>query len=46
MIKQNQTKTKLSKTVIHIIILVRELDLATFHMKDNLDDGTSKINAR
>ena len=32
-----------AKTVIHI---VRELDLVTFHMKDNLSDVTSKINVR
>ena len=39
-----QSKTKLSKTAIHII---RKLDLVTFHMKDNLsDDGTSKIDVR
>ena len=39
-IKQNQ-----AKTVMHIII-VRELNLVTFHMKYNLNDGTSKINVR
>ena len=37
-IKQNR-----AKNAIHII---RELDLVTFHMKDNLSDGTSKIDAR
>ena len=26
--------------------LIRELDLVTFHMKDNLSDGTSKIDVR
>ena len=31
------------KTVIHKI---QELDLVPFHMKDNLSDGTSKINLR
>ena len=35
-----QSKTKLSKTAIHII---RKLDLVTFHMKDYLSDETSKM---
>ena len=38
-----QSKTKLSKTAIHII---RKLDLVTFHMKDYLSDETSKIDVR
>ena len=37
----NRIKQNWAKNAIHII---RELDLVTFHMKDNLsDDGTSKI---
>ena len=38
-IKQNQAKNAIN--------ILRELDLVTFHMKDNLsDDGTSKIDVR
>ena len=41
-VKQN--KTKLGKNAIH---LIRELDLVTHHMNDNLsDEGTSKIHVR
>ena len=36
-VKQNNTK---AKSAIHMI---RELDLVTFHVKDYLSDGTSKI---
>ena len=36
--KQNR-----AKNAIHI---TRELDLVTIHMKDNLSDGTSKIDVR
>ena len=38
-----QNKTKLIKNAIHII---RELDLVTLQLKDNLSDGTSKIDVR
>ena len=41
-VKQNKTKL-MKKNAIHII---RELDLVTFHMKDYLSDGTSKIVVR
>ena len=42
--KLNRIKQNWAKNAIHII---RELDLVTFHMKDNLsDDGTSKIDVR
>ena len=40
----NRIKQNWAKNAIHII---RELDLVTFHMKDNLsNDGTSKIDVR
>ena len=39
----NKIKQNWAKTAIHKI---RELDLVTFYMKDNLSDGTSKIDVR
>ena len=39
----NRMKQNRAKNAIHI---TRELDLVTFHMKDNLSDGTSKIDVR
>ena len=39
----NIIKQNWAKTVIHMI---RELDLVTFQMEDNLSDGTSKISVR
>jgi len=39
----NRIKQNWAKNAIHII---RELDLVTFHRKDNLSDGTSKIDVR
>ena len=41
-VKQNEIKL-IKKKAIHII---RELDLVTFHIEDNLSDGTSKIDLR
>ena len=39
----NRIKQNSAKNAIHMI---RKLDLVTFHMKDNLSDGTSKIDVR
>ena len=41
-VKQNKRKL-IKKSTINI---VRELDLVTFHVKDKLSDGTSKIDVR
>ena len=39
----NRTKQNWAKTAVHMI---RELDLVTFHMEDNLSDGTRKVDVR
>ena len=40
MLKQNEPLIK------NVIPIIRALDLITIHMKDNLSDGTSKIDVR